>query len=40
MSLLRRLFASLRPPRARYEDEVLFAGWIELPELFRPLSRR
>jgi hypothetical protein len=35
MSLIRRLLTSLRPPRARYEDEVLFAGWVQLPASFR-----
>ncbi len=40
MSLIRRLFATLRQPQARYADEVLFAGWVELPEPFRPLSKR
>jgi hypothetical protein len=40
MSLLRRLLTSLRPPRLRYEDEVLFAGWVELPVSFREIIRR
>jgi len=40
MSLLRRLFTSLRPSRPQYGDEVLFAGWVELPEVFRPSYRR
>ena len=31
MSLIRRLFTALRAPRVRYEDEVLFAGWVNLP---------
>jgi hypothetical protein len=40
MSLLRRLFTTLRPSRPRYEDEVLFAGWVALPGAFRPSYRR
>ena len=32
MSLIRRLFTALRAPRVRYEDEVLFAGWVHLPQ--------
>jgi hypothetical protein len=35
MSLIRRLLTTLRPPRARYADEVLFAGWVQLPGAFR-----
>jgi len=31
MSLIRRLLANFRAPRARYEDEVLFAGWVQVP---------
>ena len=31
MSLIRRLFTTFRPQRARYGDEVLFAGWVNLP---------
>jgi hypothetical protein len=40
MNLLRRLFTTLRPSLPRYEDEVLFAGWVELPRVFRPTYRR
>jgi hypothetical protein len=40
MSLIRRLLTTLRPPKARYEDEVLFAGWVALPVFFRPTYRR
>jgi len=40
MSLIRRLFATLRAPRARYEDEVLFAGWVQLPGGFREIIAR
>jgi hypothetical protein len=46
MKLIRQLLASLRrrrPPRhARYGAEVLFAGWVELPEAFhrRPAGER
>lgn len=35
MSLIRRLLATLRPPRARYGDDVLFSGWVQLPASFR-----
>lgn len=40
MRLIRRFFATLRPPRARYGDEVLFAGWVHLPAPFRGIMRR
>ena len=40
MSLLRRLLTSFRPPRLRYEDEVLFSGWVELPASFREIIVR
>ena len=43
MSILRILFGS-RPgrlwPRRRYPKEVLFAGWVELPALFREIIGR
>jgi len=32
MSFIRRLLATLRPPRARYGEDVLFAGWVQLPK--------
>jgi hypothetical protein len=35
MSLIRRLLTTLRPPRARYGDDVLLAGWVQLPATFR-----
>jgi hypothetical protein len=35
MSLIRRLLTTLRPARARYGDEVLLAGWVQLPAYFR-----
>ena len=31
MKLIRHLLNALRPPPARYGDEVLFAGWVHLP---------
>jgi hypothetical protein len=40
MSLLRRILATLRPARARYGEEVLFAGWVQLPKLLRATLRR
>jgi hypothetical protein len=35
MSLIRRIFGILRRPRDRYGDEVLFAGWVQLPRDWR-----
>jgi hypothetical protein len=40
MKLIRRLLNALRRPPARYADDVLFAGWVELPEPLRPSPRR
>jgi len=40
MRLIRRFLTTLRPPRLRYEDEVLFAGWVELPASFREIIAR
>jgi hypothetical protein len=40
MSFIRRLLATLRPPRARYGEEVLFSGWVQLPRSIRELIRR
>ena len=40
MGFIRRIFVTLRRPRARYGDEVLFAGWVQLPALFRGIMRR
>ena len=40
MRLIRRLLTTLRAPRLRYEDEVLFAGWVELPASFREIIAR
>jgi len=34
MSLIRRLLTILRAPRARYGDDVLLAGWVQLPPAF------
>jgi len=31
MNLIRRILTTLRPARARYGAEVLFAGWVDLP---------
>ncbi len=41
MKLLRTRFSLFRRPAAAadaYEAEVLFAGWVELPVLFRELQ--
>ena len=35
MSALDRLRLDLQPPLARYGDDVLFAGWVQLPPLLR-----
>jgi len=40
MSFIRRLLVIFRRPRARYGDEVLFAGWVELPWPIREIIRR
>ena len=41
MSLLRRFWVSFRRRRsARYAEEVLFAGWVELPAAFREIIAR
>ncbi len=40
MNFLRRLLAILRPPRARYGEEVLLAGWVQLPAAIREIIRR
>lgn len=40
MSLLRRILAALRPARARYGDEVLLSGWVQLPKPLRAILRR
>ena len=40
MSLLRRILVALRPARARYGDEVLLAGWVQLPKAIRQAFRR
>ena len=40
MSFLRRLIVALRPPRARYGEEVLLAGWVQLPKTIWDLIRR
>ncbi len=40
MSFIRRIFAFLRRPPARYGQEVLFAGWVELPKGFREIIAR
>ena len=40
MSFLRRILASFRRPRARYGDDVLFAGWVQLPKAIREIIRR
>ena len=33
MSFIRRIFAILRRPKARYGEDVLFAGWVDIPAL-------
>ena len=40
MSFLRRILAILRPPRARYGEEVLCAGWVQLPKAIREIISR
>ena len=40
MSLIRRILARLRPPQARYGEEVLLAGWVQLPKAIREIIRR
>ena len=44
MRLLGKIFARFRARRATspggYGPEVLFAGWVELPEAFRKLATR
>ncbi len=40
MKFLRRIFVTLRRPRARYGEEVLFAGWVQLPKAIREIIRR
>jgi hypothetical protein len=40
MSFIRRILVSLRRPRARYGEEVLFAGWVQLPKAIREIIRR
>ena len=44
MRLLDKLFAHFRvrraAPQGGYGPEVLFAGWVELPEAFRKLATR
>lgn len=40
MSLIRRILAAIRAPRARYGEEVLFAGWVQLPKAIREIIRR
>jgi hypothetical protein len=40
MNFLRRILVKLRRPRARYGEEVLFAGWVQLPRAIREIIRR
>lgn len=43
MRLIHWIFGSFRqrqPARAGYGDEVLFAGWVELPAAFREIIAR
>ena len=35
MSFIRRILASFRRPPARYGEEVLLAGWVEIPAALR-----
>ena len=35
MSFIRRMLVTFRRAKARYGEEVLFAGWVQLPALFR-----
>ena len=40
MSFIRRILVKLRRPRARYGEDVLFAGWVQLPKAIREIIRR
>ena len=40
MDFLRRILVKLRRPRARYGEEVLFSGWVQLPALFKRRNKR
>ncbi len=44
MSFIRLLFGTFRRgrplPRRRYTEEVLFAGWVDLPAAFREIIAR
>jgi len=42
MRLIRILFGFRRPlpGRGRYTEEVLFAGWVDLPAAFREIIAR
>lgn len=40
MSFIRRIIVTLRRPRTRYADEVLFAGWVQLPAALRKRGYR
>jgi hypothetical protein len=40
MSFIQRILATLRRPRARYGEEVLFAGWVQLPKAIREIISR
>lgn len=40
MNFLRRILVKLRKPRARYGEEVLFSGWVQLPRSIREIIRR
>ena len=40
MNFIRRILASFRRPRARYGEEVLLAGWVQLPRTIWELIRR
>jgi hypothetical protein len=40
MRFIRRLLVIFRRPRDRYGEEVLFAGWVQLPKAIREIIRR
>ncbi len=40
MNFIRRMLVKFRRARARYGEEVLFAGWVQLPRSIREIIRR
>ena len=39
MSFIRRILVTFRRAKARYGEEVLFAGWVQLPSLLKRRRR-